>query len=500
MRWLLPAVVLLSSTPAFAVERHALLIGNNEGARDEVTLQYAESDARRMRDVLTSLGRFSRENVVSLEGATAEEARRALIAINERIRLSDDEAMLVVYYSGHADANALHLGDSEMNLDELERLVRGSAATYRMLILDACRSGALTRVKGGTTVAPFDLEIDERLAAEGVVFLTSTSANEDAQESDALKGSFFTHYLVSGMLGPADENDDGRVGLREAYDYAYQHTLRASSRTLVGPQHPTFNWEVRGKGDVTLTKVEGARRAMLEVPPGRSYLVMRGDEQGPVVAELLASGRARRMSLEPGRYFVRGRGRDHMLEGGVVLTAGRRTDLASADLSRAKYARLVRKGARTMVHGPEVGAWVRTALPDLGGWCSGLTASWAFEFSAVSIAPLASACTDVSGGTTNETSFGARVSRAFDLPVVTVEVGIAAGGALFDQDARDGRRRAAAPWTSAEARVVLPLGAGFEATTSGGAVLYLVEVQRNATVDNEMLVAGRFTLALGKRF
>ena len=48
------------------------------------------------------------------------------------------------------------------------------------------------------------------LAGEGVVFLTSSSANEDAHESDTLKGSFFTHYLVSGMLGAAD-TDAGPV-------------------------------------------------------------------------------------------------------------------------------------------------------------------------------------------------------------------------------------------------------------------------------------------------
>jgi hypothetical protein len=57
---------------------------------------------------------------------------------------------------------------------------------------------ALTRVKGGHAIPPFAVA-PPSIASEGVAFLTSSAANEDAQESDALSGSFFTHYLVSGL-------------------------------------------------------------------------------------------------------------------------------------------------------------------------------------------------------------------------------------------------------------------------------------------------------------
>src|SRR5204863_443943 len=140
------------------------------------------------------------------------------------------------------------LGTTSLELRELEQLVRGSAASFRLLILDACRSGALTRVKGGTPIPPFEIQLGERVAGEGAVFLTSSSASEDSQESDEIKGSFFTHALVSGLLGAADANSDGRVTLDETYRYAYDATLRASSRSLAGVQHPTFEYDVRGMG------------------------------------------------------------------------------------------------------------------------------------------------------------------------------------------------------------------------------------------------------------
>ena len=130
-----------SAAPAASVERYAVLIGNNLGATGEQPLRYAEEDARRVYDVVTELGGFRPENLVLLRGEDAGTARRALIALNERIRAAASQrgaqAMLLVYYSGHADAQALHLGDSALELGELEGLVRGSAATFRLLVLGA---------------------------------------------------------------------------------------------------------------------------------------------------------------------------------------------------------------------------------------------------------------------------------------------------------------------------------------------------------------------------
>ncbi|HEY3381328.1 MAG TPA: hypothetical protein VGK32_06130 [Vicinamibacterales bacterium] len=45
--------------------------------------------------------------------------------------------------------------------------------------------------------------------------LETIPADEAAQESERLGGSFFTHYLISGMRGAADLSGDGRVTLNE---------------------------------------------------------------------------------------------------------------------------------------------------------------------------------------------------------------------------------------------------------------------------------------------
>src|SRR5690606_19692291 len=122
----------------------------------------------------------------------------------------------VFYYSGHADAGELRLGASRYPMARLRERLAASPAAVRIALLDACRSGAITRTKGARRVPAFAVDTGPR-AARGLVILTSSAKDEDSQESDRIGGSFFTHALVSGMLGEADASGDGRVTLAEAY-------------------------------------------------------------------------------------------------------------------------------------------------------------------------------------------------------------------------------------------------------------------------------------------
>ncbi|MGB5809990.1 MAG: caspase family protein, partial [Polyangiales bacterium] len=197
--------IIATSSRARAEERYAVVIGNNRGESGELPLRYAEADAEKVASVFLDVGGVAGENLALLRGATADEVRQALIIVNERIRSQDPEnTSLIVYYSGHADAEALHLGNSTLTVEELRGLVQGSSAAFRLLLVDACRSGGFTQVKGATKVPPSMVLFKDQVVGEGMAYLSATAANEDAQESEEIRGSFFTHYLVSGLLGAAD--------------------------------------------------------------------------------------------------------------------------------------------------------------------------------------------------------------------------------------------------------------------------------------------------------
>lgn len=437
------AALLLPAGAVAQVDRFAVVIGNDAGQPGDAALRYAETDAARIASVFEEVGGVRPENLTLLRGQDAATVRRTLIAVNDRIRASTADTVLIVYYSGHADAESLHLGATQLDLGEVEQLVRGSAARFRLLILDACRSGALTRVKGGTPIPPFDIRLSERVAGEGAVFLTSSSASEDSQESDDIKGSFFTHALASGLLGAADENGDGRVTLDEAYRYAYEATLRASSRTLAGMQHPTFRYEVRGQGGVVLATVDANApgRAWLEFPEGRTWLLFQSSADGGVVGEIGARDRARRLSVRAGQYFVRGRGPDVLLEGPVNAPAGAALAVDEKKLDRIAYARLVRKGGGPIsaVASLELEGRVRTSLASDAGVCPGLAVGLAVALRAFTLTPRLGWCRSGFSGpginaSVDQYDVEVSATHVWDVGLLSVQFGLTVGASLLRQN------------------------------------------------------------------
>ena len=57
-------------------------------------------------------------------------------------------------------------------------------AAVRVVILDSCSSGSLTRTKGGSAKPAF--RYDASFDMEGHAYITSSSAEEAAQESDRI--------------------------------------------------------------------------------------------------------------------------------------------------------------------------------------------------------------------------------------------------------------------------------------------------------------------------
>ncbi len=500
------------------VVRYAVLIGNNEGDADEVSLRYAERDATRVYDVLRNLGGFHEENLVVLHGRDRETVQRVLISTNARIRSvtgRGDQAVLFVYYSGHADADALHLGGERLAVSSLQQLLRGSPADFRMLLLDSCRSGAVTRVKGGKQAPAFKVAFDERLAGEGLVFLTSSATNEDAQESDQLRGSFFTHYFVSGLVGAADLDGDGDITLAEAYGYAYDHTIRATSATLYGTQHPTFQFDVRGQGGIVLTRVREVARghARLRFPPGRTYLVFSDGPQGAVVAEVGIHDTTRTITVRSGKYFVRGRTRDHLLEGHINVRERTTLDVSDNNLKRVEYARLVRKGGggSTLAHGPLVGYQFRTPLWPRTGLCHGVRVGYPVDTRWVSVATSFGFCR--AGFAANQLTVQADhydlelvAAYVFDLPVVSLVLGLGGGVSLlhqtFETQGIAPPRNTVGGYAEAltMARITLPRGFYLAASVAAQVQVFSQQIADQDVATTRAAFTARPTFGVGKWF
>lgn len=338
-------------------ESWLIVVGNNRGDADEIQLLYGERDAREFAEVLRTQGNIASDRVRILIDESAETVRRALVNVNAglRARSADGKTTaLLVFYSGHADAESLHLRGTRLPIEELRGLVSGSPATMRLLVVDACRSGAVTRVKGVRSVPEFAIKLEDRVEAEGTAMISSSTAGESSQESDRLRASFFSHHLVNALRGAADRNGDGRVTLSEAYAYSYAQTLRSSGQTLQ-LQHPTYAYDVKGSGDLVLTTLTGAEHNLgrLRLADASMYLVTEERESGAVVAELTTTRNQGVIALPRGKYFIQRRGSYEFREYQIELVPGQEVDLASLPYRSVRYDQLVRKrgGTRTSVHG-----------------------------------------------------------------------------------------------------------------------------------------------------
>ena len=257
---LLTALVTAAAPPATPSRRFALVVGTNVGDPEDERLQYAEDDARRMLDTLEDVGGVKPEDAIAIFGVDAKGLQAALDALKARMsREAAASDQLVLYVSGHADEGNLHLQGEHFPLHELNEFIRKVPAAVAILIIDSCRSGAATRGKGlralpGTRVAI------EAGSVQGRVVMGSSGADEYSQESDALKGSYFTYHLVQGLRGAADTSHDGAVTLQEAYTYAYEHTVESTFTTQGGVQHPSYHVDIVGQGELVLwSSTAGAR-------------------------------------------------------------------------------------------------------------------------------------------------------------------------------------------------------------------------------------------------
>jgi hypothetical protein len=346
--WPLALIVAAAAGAARAdVHRFALVVGDSQGGPGTRQLRYAERDARRIHGILTRLGGVREDDARLLTGVDAEDVRRALRDIEGRARAARDrgeETLLLVYYSGHAKDGELRLRDTRMPLAELRQRLQEAPADVRIGLFDSCQSGAITRMKGVRPAPAFDVQRAREAGPKGLVLIASSASDEESQESDEIAGSFFTHYLASGLLGDADASGDGKVTLAEAYTYAYGRTVGSTAETRAGAQHPVYLYDLGGAGDVVLTELAPSRGGLLFGAANEGLYVVLDGQRRAIAEVAKVAGSARRLALAPGNYIVKKRLEDAVLVGDVTVGDGV-IEVADAQLSRRKLEDDPQKGA-----------------------------------------------------------------------------------------------------------------------------------------------------------
>jgi len=282
----LPASAAPAPAATTPLRRFALVIGSNNGGTVREQLRYAGHDAQTIAEVLRQLGGVSQVDLSLLSEPNLAEVERAFDTLSARVRSERKQGQrveLVVYYSGHADETGILIGPAHYAYERLRQRIREVPADVHIAIVDSCASGSFTRIKGGARMPPFLNDSSNQVS--GFAFLSSSSADEDAQESDRIGASFFTYFFVAGLRGAADRNHDGRITLTEAYQFAYEQTLGRTQNTAHGPQHPAYDMHLSGTGDVVITDLRSTESALV-LPAALRGRVTVVDRSGRVAVEL----------------------------------------------------------------------------------------------------------------------------------------------------------------------------------------------------------------------
>lgn len=339
--------LMVAACGAHAETRFALIVGHNFGDTQEMPLRWAEEDARRMQRVLTEVGNVREARTTVLLSPTRAALEAAYTRMQGRIAEARDRAEHAVfffYFSGHADAQHLHLGNEAVRIDELTRSLAKGPASTTVAIIDACRNDRAprSRSKGATRAPGFEWPAAAPSIPTGFVLLRSAAQGEVAQESDDLQGSLFSHHLLSGMRGSADADRDGVVTLSELYDYGYRSTLSETHGRTLAVQHSEARVRLEGRGALIISYPKRSESWLGFAPDVSGHLLIIDDRNGRIVAEVRARAEVR-VAVAPGRYRVQLRDAGTYATGLLDVPKEGRT-LARAELQSQEALDVAKKG------------------------------------------------------------------------------------------------------------------------------------------------------------
>lgn len=285
------------------LQRFAIIIGSNYGGNDRVNLKYAVTDAASVSRIFKELGGLKEENTILLKEPKREGIINAFNDLNSIINSnkSSRRRECIFYYSGHSDRTGLILNGGQITYLELKEKIKNLSADVKIAILDSCSSGLFVRLKGGERLQPF--LVDTAVNLNGYAFLSSSSDTEASQESDQIRGSFFTYCLISGLRGAADMDGNGRVTLNEAYQYSCKETQSITRNYKTGPQNPGYDIQMKGTGDLVLTDIHNSSSALLinKEITGRIFIY---DSTASLIAKLDKKNDNLTLGLIPGEYNI----------------------------------------------------------------------------------------------------------------------------------------------------------------------------------------------------
>jgi hypothetical protein len=252
----------------------AVIVGISEYENKTIPpLHYADADAEAFADFLRKPegGGFAPDHMRVLVNKDATLANLK-IAFVEFLSQAIDKDLVMIFFAGHGapdparpanlfflthDTDPSRLGTTAYPMWDMRTLLERQLSAKRIVVFsDACHSGGISTdyVTRGVNTSESN-GVNQYLAdlarsKEGIVMFTASAAGEVSQEFPDLGHGVFTYYLLEGMRGEADLNNDYTVTINELMQYVEDQVKRKTR----GAQNPTRSQTIYDK-DLTISKI-----------------------------------------------------------------------------------------------------------------------------------------------------------------------------------------------------------------------------------------------------
>ena len=241
----------------------AILIGIEEYQRTEVPAVYADRDASFFFDYATLKLGVPEQNIIELVNDKANEIEIALAIENFlKRRIKRDATDVYIFYAGHGLATD---DGSEMYLlpyDGAPQLLERTAISRKQLFndiaasnpksvtvfLDTCYSGTTRGTETLIASRPIAIKARQQDIPEGFTVMTAAAGDQTAKPLEEAKHGMFSYFLMKGMEGDADANQDNQITAGELHAYVQQNVIQQSS----GSQTP----QLQGDADRVLVRFQ----------------------------------------------------------------------------------------------------------------------------------------------------------------------------------------------------------------------------------------------------
>jgi tetratricopeptide (TPR) repeat protein len=145
------------------------------------------------------------------------------------------------------DTRYTTLDTKALPLMAIETQMRQSQASRLVLVLDACHTGVEI---GRDILSDPEFIRNAHDLAEGFALIAASTAQQVAQEWQAMSHGVFTYYLLEGLGGKADQTNKGFVTINDLQTYVLNSLRRWNVQNGGLAQEPTARTE--GLGDMIL--------------------------------------------------------------------------------------------------------------------------------------------------------------------------------------------------------------------------------------------------------